>query len=277
MPTIFWGEKVPLTVNRIDRLFQNLSSRQSRAFVAYLVAGDPSPDLTPALVAALERAGTDVVELGVPFSDPLADGVVNQLGAQRALEAGTTVAGVFSIVEKIRASTQIPLVLFTYYNPVHHYGLDRFLADCERTGVDGILLLDLPPEEAGPEWNAHPGVRRISLIAPTTPEERIGKITAASSGFIYYVSREGVTGMQTSVSSSMEERVALIRRHTFLPVCVGFGISNPEQARQVARAAQGVVVGSAIVDRIASWRNEADLAARLEAFVQPLAAACHQP
>jgi len=263
-------------VNRIDQLFQNIATRNSRAFVAYLVAGDPTPSHTPGLVAALEKAGVDLVELGVPFSDPLADGVVNQLGAQRALDAGTTVGGVFRIVEQIRTTSRIPLVLFTYFNPVLHYGIDRFLDDCIRTGVDGVLLLDLPPEEAGKEWQAHPGVCRISLIAPTTPESRIQEIAAASSGFIYYVSREGVTGMQTQVSSSMEDRVALIRRHTDLPVCVGFGISNPEQARAVARAAQGVVVGSAIVDRIGTWKNEADLESRIVEFVRPMVDAAHQ-
>lgn len=264
-------------VNRIEKLFQNISARNSRAFVAYLVAGDPSPGHTPRLVGALEKAGVDLVELGVPFSDPLADGVVNQLGAQRALDGGTTVEGVFRIVEQIRATSGIPLVLFTYFNPVLHYGIDRFLDDCTRTGVDGVLLLDLPPEEAGKEWQAHPAVCRISLIAPTTPESRIRQIAAASSGFIYYVSREGVTGMQSQVSSSMEERVALIHRHTDLPVCVGFGISNPEQARTVARAAQGVVVGSAIVDRIGAWKDEADLEARIGEFVRPMVEAAHQP
>jgi tryptophan synthase alpha chain len=264
-------------VNRIDHLFRNLAGQNRCAFVAYLVAGDPSPGHTPGLVAALEKSGVDLIELGVPFSDPLADGLVNQLGAQRAIEAGTTMEGVFKMVESIRASSQIPLVLFTYFNPVLHYGTARFLTDCNRTGVDGVLVLDYPPEEAGKEWQENPGVKRISLIAPTTPEARIGQITKNSSGFIYYVSREGVTGMQSQISTSMEERVSLIRRHTSLPVCVGFGISNPDQARTVARISQGVVVGSAIVDRIHAWKQETDLAGRLEAFVRPMVEATHHP
>lgn len=264
-------------MNRIDACFQNLRQAGRKAFVAYLVAGDPSPARTPELVAALERAGVDLIELGVPFSDPLADGLVNQLGAQRALEAGTTLDAVFEAVRTIRRTSQIPIIFYVYFNMIHHAGASRFLTRCVEEGVDGVLPLDLPPEEAGPEWAANPGVRRISLIAPTTPESRIERITARSSGFIYYVSREGVTGMQQSVASGIDARVTLIRKHTALPVCVGFGVSNPEQARQVARFADGVVVGSAIVDRIAAWGREADLPARLEAFVRPMAEATHAP
>jgi tryptophan synthase alpha chain len=264
-------------MNRIDGCFRRLAQEGKKAFVAYLVAGDPSPRHTPDLVHALERAGADVIELGVPFSDPLADGVVNQLGAQRALEQGTTLDTVFEMVRTIRNHSQIPIIFYVYYNMIHHYGVDRFLRTCAAAGVDGVLPLDLPPEEAGAEWSAVPEICRISLIAPTTPESRIQRITAASSGFIYYVSREGVTGMQQGVATGIDARVALIKKHTALPVCVGFGVSNPEQARQISRAAEGVVVGSAIVDRIAQWGAAPDLAKQLEAFVRPLAAAVHEP
>jgi len=262
-------------MNRIDACFQRLRREGKKAFVAYIVAGDPHPDRTPELAAALERAGVDILELGVPFSDPLADGIVNQLGAQRALDQGTTLERVFQIVAEIRRHSQMPLIFYAYYNMIHHYGTDKFLRACATHGVDGVLPLDLPPEEAGKEWAAVPEVARISLVAPTTPESRIARIAAASSGFIYYVSREGVTGMQQGVAGGIPERVALIRRHTAIPVCVGFGVSNPDQARQVAACADGVVVGSAIVDRIAAWAADPALPARLQAFVTPLAAGAH--
>jgi tryptophan synthase alpha chain len=262
-------------MNRIDACFQHLRTRGKKAFVAYIVAGDPTPARTPELAAALEAAGVDLLELGVPFSDPLADGIVNQLGAQRALEQGTTLEKVFEIVRTIRRTSQIPIIFYVYFNMIHHLGTARFLRTCKEVGVDGVLPLDLPPEEAAHEWNDAPDIRRISLIAPTTPEDRIQRIAAASTGFIYYVSREGVTGMQTGVAGGIEARVALIRKHTSIPVCVGFGISNASQARQVASTADGVVVGSAIVDRIAAWGSDSDLAAKLQSFVTPLAAGAH--
>lgn len=262
-------------MNRIDACFHRLRAQGKKAFVAFIVAGDPHPDRTPALAAALERAGVDILELGVPFSDPLADGIVNQLGAQRALEQGTTLRHVFRIVSAIRRTSQIPLIFYAYFNMIHHYGTARFLRTCADHGVDGVLPLDLPPEEAAREWAAVPEVARISLIAPTTPEDRIARIAAASTGFIYYVSREGVTGMQTGIAGGIPQRVALIRRHTTLPVCVGFGVSNPDQARHVAACADGVVVGSALVDRIAAWAHDPDLPDKLQAFAAPLAAGAH--
>jgi tryptophan synthase alpha chain len=262
-------------MNRIDACFQRLRRDGKKAFVAYIVAGDPHPDRTPALAAALERAGVDILELGVPFSDPLADGIVNQLGAQRALDQGTTLERVFQIVAEIRRSSALPIIFYAYFNMIHHYGTARFLRTCADLGVDGVLPLDLPPEEAGREWAAVPEVARISLVAPTTPEDRIARIAAASTGFIYYVSREGVTGMQSGVAGGIPERVALIRKHTSIPVCVGFGVSNPDQARQVAASADGVVVGSAIVDRIAAWGTDPTLPEKLEAFVAPLASGAH--
>jgi tryptophan synthase alpha chain len=262
------------TPNRIDRLFAGLKASRRKALVAYLVAGDPSPDATPGLVRALEESGADVIELGVPFSDPLADGTVNQLGSQRALDAGTTLAGVLDMVKRIRARSEIPLVLFTYYNPVFHFGLEKFAAAAEAAGVDGILLLDLPPEEAE-EWPAGTALKRISLIAPTTPAPRVQAICAQSSGFLYYVSREGVTGMQQGLPGHIQDQLAVIQEATRLPVCVGFGISSPEQAAFVAGLADGVVVGSAIVDRIGKAGSPEAAAEAVRAFVTPLAAAVH--
>jgi tryptophan synthase alpha chain len=260
--------------NRLDQLFARLHTSQGKALVAYLVAGDPTLAATPTLVRALEESGADVIELGVPFSDPLADGLVNQLGSQRALEAGASLAGVLEAVKTIRQTSQVPLVLFTYYNPVFHFGLKAFAAAAEAAGVDGILLLDLPPEEAG-EWPAGSKLKRISLIAPTTPPERIRAICAKSSGFIYYVSREGVTGMQEGLPTHIRDQLSRIKEATTLPICVGFGISSPEQAAYVAGVADGVVVGSAIVDRIGKAGSPEKAAETLRAFVTPLAEAIH--
>ena len=255
--------------NRIDQCFKALRSRNEKAFIAYICAGDPSMSATIDLAITLERSGVDLLELGVPFSDPLADGVVNQLAAQRALAAGATVPGVLDCVRKIRRQSQIPIVLYTYLNPIFQFGLERLHREAADAGVDGLLLLDLPPEEDQPRE----GPFHIRLIAPTTPPERIGEICARAAGFIYYVSREGVTGVQSSVASSLSERVGEIRRATKLPIAVGFGISTPEQAREVAKVADGVVVGSAIVTKIAENANRPDLPALIAEFVGPLVAA----
>jgi tryptophan synthase alpha chain len=269
----------PQTDNRIDRKFRELKARGQKAFVAYITAGDPSPEMTPQLVWALERAGADIVELGVPFSDPLADGVVNQLAAQRALEAGTTTPRVLEILQAIRQQSQIPIVLYTYFNLVYAYGIERFCLQMAQAGADGVLVLDLPPEESqGTDVGSRLGdgsLRRISLVAPTSPPERIAKIIEKATGFVYYVSREGVTGMQETIATSIGSRVELLRKQTTLPICVGFGISTPEQARAVAQQADGAVVGSVLVNRIAEWGRDKDLPQKLEAFARPLAQAIH--
>jgi tryptophan synthase alpha chain len=270
----------PTSENRIDRKFRELKARGQKAFVAYITAGDPTPEATPELVWALERAGADIVELGVPFSDPLADGVVNQLSAQRALEAGTTTPRVFEILQTVRAQSQIPIVLYTYFNLIYAFGIERFCLQAFQAGADGLLVLDLPPEES--QGDASVGsrlgdgsLRRICLVAPTSPAERIAKIVQKASGFVYYVSREGVTGMQEHVAPSIGNRIDILRKHTALPICVGFGISTPEQARTVAHQADGAVVGSVLVNRIAEWGREKDLPQKLEAFARPLAQAIH--
>jgi tryptophan synthase alpha chain len=262
-------------MNRIDALFKTLAARHQKAFVAYLVAGDPDLDRTIDLVRGLERAGVDLIELGIPFSDPLADGLVNQLGAQRALAAGTTVSGILHTVEKIRATSHIPIVLFTYYNPIFHLGLDEFTRRATASGVDGALILDLPPEAAAREWPAS-DLKRITLIAPTTPVERIRQIAPAASGFIYYISRAGVTGMQDQLAADLAPRIAQLRAVSPLPVCVGFGVTTPAHAAAVAQLADGVIVGSAIVNRIAQLGAAPDLGEKLRAFVEPLVQATHQ-
>ena len=270
----------PISENRIDRKFRELKARGQKAFVAYITAGDPAPEATPGLVWALERAGADIVELGVPFSDPLADGVVNQLSAQRALEAGTTTPRVFEILKTVRKQSQIPIVLYTYFNLVYAFGIERFCLQAYQSGADGLLVLDLPPEESQDANSigsrlGDGSLRRICLVAPTSPAERIATIVQKATGFVYYVSREGVTGMQEHVATGVGSRIDLLRKHTKLPVCIGFGISTPEQARAVAHQADGAVIGSVLVNRIAEWGKEKDLPQKLEVFARPLAQAIH--
>jgi len=255
--------------NRIDQCFEALRFRNEKAFIAYICAGDPNFAATVALALALETAGTDILELGIPFSDPLADGLVNQLAAQRALEAGATVAGVLDCVRQIRQRSQIPIILYTYMNPIFQFGFDRFHREASAAGVDGLLILDLPPEEDRPTETLF----HIRLVAPTTPPDRIRKICADATGFIYYVSREGVTGVQTSVAASLDEHVAQIRQHTKLPIAVGFGISTAEQAREVAQVADAIVVGSAIVQRIVEESTALNMPERIGEFVARLTAA----
>jgi tryptophan synthase alpha chain len=258
---------------RLDDTFQQLRAAGRKAFVAYICAGDPSLYATLEIVRVLERCGVDIIELGLPFSDPLADGIVNQMAAGRALAGGATTAGVLDLVRRIRAHSQVPLVLFTYLNPVYAYGFAPFHADAAAAGADGVLLLDLPPDEDGLNAELHDGggLPRIRLIAPTTPPERMHRLAAGSRGFVYYISREGVTGAQQTLADNIASQVAEIKSGGCrVPVCVGFGISTPEQARAVALAADGVVVGSAIVKVIAEHGGRPDLAAKLEAFVRPL-------
>ncbi len=259
-------------MNRIVERFAKLKQENQKGFVAYIGAGDPDLEATRQLALAFDRANVDVLELGIPFSDPLADGVVNQLAAQRGLEAGTTPGGVLDTVKAIRKDSQIPVVLFVYFNLIHRRGLARFIADAKEAGIDGLLVLDLPPEESEnyEQLMADAGLCNIYLIAPTTPEERIETIAKRARGFIYYVSREGVTGMQTKVSDTIADMTGKIHAHTDLPIAVGFGISNPEQARAVAKTAEAVVVGSAIVNQIAEHGKSDDLVSHVEKFIGDL-------
>ncbi len=261
--------------NRIDTRFHQLRETKKAGFIAYITAGDPSPERTVEIALALEEAGVDILELGIPFSDPLADGATIQAAAGRAIAAGTTIPGVFEMIRGIRSTSELPVVLFTYLNPVYVYGYARFMRDAAEAGADGLLILDLPPDEAlrNAEFAGSHGLHSIQLIAPTTPPERMAVIAKAAEGFIYYVSREGVTGEQVSLSRGIADQVAEIRRHTSLPVAVGFGISTPEQAAEVAGAADAVVVGSAIVRKIAETGDSSSLAEVAGDFVRPLAAA----
>ena len=262
-------------MNRIVAKFAQLKSAGKKSFVVYVGAGDPNLEATRQLALAFDKAGVDILELGVPFSDPLADGLVNQLAAQRGLESGTTPPKLLETIAAIRKQLQIPIVLYIYFNLIHRVGLEKFIADAASAGVDGLLVLDLPPEESD-NYEAlmkRAGLCHIYLVSPTTPEDRMEFIVKRGSGFIYYISREGVTGMQTSVATNLASQVAKIRAHTNLPVAVGFGISNPAQAKAVASAADGCVVGSAVVNQIAEHGQSPELVAKVGAFVKALGAA----
>ena len=234
---------------RIGERFAELRKEGRKAFVAFLTAGDPSVERTIAAAGELERGGADVLELGVPFSDPLADGPVIQRASQRALERGVTLKTVLEATRAIRATSALPLLLFTYFNPLLQYGLTRLAKDAKDAGADGVLVTDLPPEEAG-EWldAARPaGLDTVFLAAPTSPPERLRKVAEASRGFVYAVSRTGVTGECQSLSDDALPLLERLRGLTREPVVLGFGIAAPEQAREAARVADGVVVGSALV------------------------------
>jgi tryptophan synthase alpha chain len=270
--------------NRINTCFVRLRSEKGKGFIPYICAGDPNLETTVDLVSALEKIGADLIELGIPFSDPLADGIVNQLAAQRALTAGTTVRVVLDCIREIRRNSQIPIVLYTYLNPVFQFGLTKFHREAEGAGVDGLLILDLPPEEdndvelassqsdIGRDADAT-NLIHVRLIAPTTPRDRIAVIAKNACGFLYYVSREGVTGARDTLAGSLAEKIAQLRKLSDLPIAVGFGISTADQAREVARHADAVVVGSAIVDLIAKHGTKPDLIERVGSFAGELAEA----
>lgn len=240
-------------MNRIESAFSKAKSEGRSAFVSYVCAGDPDIDTSLEVCRTLIESGVDVMELGVPFSDPLADGLTNQLAAQRALDSGTTQQDVFALVRKIRAENdEVPIVFYTYYNLMFSNGLDAYIAEAKEAGVDGLLVLDLPPEEAEEHLascKAH-GMGTVFLIAPTTPPERVGVIAKHATGFVYYVSRTGVTGVRSDLAEDLSEMVGMIREVTDKPLVVGFGVSKREQVRSICELADGVVVGSAIVNTI---------------------------
>jgi tryptophan synthase alpha chain len=255
-------------VTRIARVF----SEKPKVLVAYITAGDPTPKRTPALVAALERGGADLIELGLPFSDPVADGPVIMRAGDRALKAGTTVAKVLEIAREIRRTSEIPLLLFTYLNPVIRYGLDRLAADAKAAGIDGCLLIDASVEEAESYVNAMraAGLDTVFLVAPTSTERRLQLVAQYSSGFVYLVSRTGVTGVQNTVSETVGPLLAAVRAATKLPLAVGFGISTPAHVAEIAKVADGIVVGSAFMRLIEENAAAPDLEQKLETFTRSL-------
>jgi len=262
-------------MDRIAQAFARARQEKRAAFVAYLCAGDPDFETSLAACLAVINAGVDVLELGVPFSDPLADGLTNQLAAQRALESGMNAERVFELVRRIREKSQVPLVFYTYYNLVFSNGVENYVREARAAGVDGMLTLDLPPEEAGEVQAAcrKHDLKTVFIVAPTTPAERLVKIGAAATGFVYYVSREGVTGVRDQVAANIPEAVAQIRQHTKLPVVVGFGISTAAQVKEVAGSSDGVVVGSALVNVVKDYLGRrGDLPERLQSRAAELVA-----
>ncbi len=262
-------------MNSIQQAFAANGAAQRGTLIIYVTAGDPDLDATVEIVTTLAQSGADIVELGMPYSDPLADGPTIQAASQRALERGATVQGVFDCAARIRQRTQIPLVMMTCFNPILQYGPERFAQEAARVGVAGVLASDLPPSESG-EWcavAAEHGLATVFLVAPTTPEQRIGEVVERTTGFVYAVSRAGVTGAREELPGDLIESVARIRQATDLPVAVGFGISTPEQVAAVCRVADGAIVGSAVVDIIARAQGDDSLVDQVGQFVSALAEA----
>ncbi len=259
-------------MSRIERLFENLKRDGRKGLVAYLTAGDPAPGRTPALVEALVRGGADLIELGVPFSDPIADGPVIQAGGERALKAGTTLPRVLQIAAEIRKRSEVPLLLFTYLNPVMRYGLERLAKDAAAAGIDGCLLTDASVEEAHDYVEAmqRHGLDTVFLAAPTSTERRLQLVAQYSRGFIYLVSRTGVTGERDSLSNQVGPLIEAVRRVTDLPLAVGFGVSKPEHVAELGRQVEAVVVGSAIVRLIGQYGSDPSLETRLESYIREL-------
>ncbi|RMF93314.1 MAG: tryptophan synthase subunit alpha [Nitrospinota bacterium] len=236
-------------MGRIETVFTRLRRTGKKALIPFLMAGDPDLEQTAALLLELEKRGADLIELGVPFSDPIADGPIIQRAAQRALGRGTSLTTVLDLVSQLRSKTGVPLILLTYYNPVFRYGEERFVQDALQAGVDGVIIPDLPPEEGRSllQRTAETDLDLVCLLAPTSPPERIALIARVSQGFIYYVSRTGITGIRERLAEDLRTMLTRIRAVTDKPVAVGFGISNPAQAQVVASFADGVIVGSALI------------------------------
>jgi len=264
-------------MSRLDSTFQNLANAKQKAVIAYVCGDDPNPSQSLEVLLQLAQSGVDIIEIGVPFSDPLADGIVNQMASERALKAGSNLPSILQLVRNFRQHSSTPIVLFSYLNPIYSYGFEQFEKDAHAAGVDGVLILDLTHDERQHNPNLCSGklLDSICLIAPTTSHERIEAICRQGSGFIYALSRSGVTGVHGQPLANIDQQVANIKQHTALPVCVGFGIGNAEQARKVAQFADGVIVGSALVSVIADHRNSTaqQLRQAVKAFIEPIVAA----
>jgi tryptophan synthase alpha chain len=255
---------------RLTRAFERLREEKKAGLVTYITAGDPSLAQTEGIIRALDRAGADVLEVGVPFSDPLADGPVIQRATERALAAGATLGGVLDSIARIRADVQAPIVIFSYANPILRFGAERFADRAANAGVDGVLVLDLPIEEADEFRSllASRGIDTILLLSPTTTDDRLRRAAALGSGFLYAISRLGVTGARDTLADGAEDMVRRIRAVSDLPIALGFGISKPEHVRAVGQWADAAVVGSALVDVIAAAGASSDLFTRVEEYVR---------
>lgn len=236
-------------MSKIEEVFKDLRVKGRKAFIPYIMAGDPDLAKTEEVILFFEEVGADIVELGIPFTDPLADGPTIQRASERALKKGITLKKVLEFVKRIRRSIKIPIVLMTYYNPIFKYGEERFVKETVQYGVNGIIVPDLPPDEATDliRFSKREGLDTVFLLAPTSTEDRVKTVARTSSGFIYYVSITGITGSRLQIDESLGESIKKIRKITDKPVCVGFGVSNPEEASRVSEIADGVIIGSAIV------------------------------
>lgn len=259
-------------MGRIEQAFNRLKDRDEKALVVYLTAGDPDLPTTEALIHSLAAAGVDILEIGVPFSDPTADGPVIQAASRRALQNGANLTKILDMIEIIRKTSEIPIVLFGYYNPVFIYGNEAFARRAKAAGVDGILVVDLPPEEAAElrMYTDRAGIDFISLIAPTTPDQRIRRIVEKAAGFLYYISVTGVTGTARPGVDNIQRNMKKIKNISSLPVVVGFGISTPAQAAQIAPHADGIVIGSAVVKMIEENAGRDDLIPIVTSFAGAL-------
>jgi len=259
--------------NRIDKKFEELKTLKKKAFIAFITAGDPNLKVTEELVCSFEGVNVDIVELGVPFSDPLADGPTIQAASRRALAKGVTLKKILNTVKNIRVKTDIPICLMTYYNPVFHYGEKKFVEDVKKCGVDGLIIPDLPYQEAKVliESARKHDVATIMFLTPTTTEKRMKEVVKAATGFIYYVSLTGVTGERKSLPSDIAGHIKSARKVSKKPICVGFGISNAEQVKAMSKIADGVIVGSAIVNEINKNVGKKDIVKKISIFVSKLA------
>jgi len=257
---------------RIEQHFDALKKKGEKALVVYLTAGDPDLETTRLLMPSLQEAGVDILEIGVPFSDPTADGPIIQAASQRALHSGATLSNILDMIDSIRPVVRIPIVLFGYYNPIFSYGNERFAIRAKEVGVDGILVVDLPPEESQElrQYTDHARIDFISLIAPTTDNSRIQKIAKKATGFLYYISITGVTGTAKPVISTIKSDVERIRSATALPLVIGFGISTPSQAADIASCADGIVIGSAFVDLLVKNIGKSNLIEIASLFVRDI-------
>jgi tryptophan synthase alpha chain len=255
-------------VTRIETRFEELRKAKRKAFIPYITAGDPDLKTTADLILALDKAGADVIEVGVPFSDPIADGPENQRATERALTSGTSLTDILRMGTEVRKKSQVPLLIMSYYNPLLHYGLEKLAHDAAAAGFDGILASDLTVEESGPyvETMKKAGLNTVFLVAPTSSPERIRKIAAMSTGFLYAVSRTGVTGERQELAADLRDFLKTLRTHTSVPIAVGFGISQPEQVKAVWQEADGAVVGSALVRVIEENSGFSDVAERVARF-----------
>lgn len=265
-------------MNRIKKTFNRLKRNKSKAFIVYITAGYPSLSRTERIVLELEKSGVDIIEIGIPFSDPMADGLTIQRSSERSLAAGTTLKKILKNVKDIRKKSQIPIVVMSYLNPVYRYGIKRFVKDAVECGIDGAIFPDLPPEEASEFEKAakDKDFYIIFLASPTSTPERIKAIAKHSKGFIYYVSLTGITGARNTLPPYISQNIRNIKRLTRKPVCVGFGVSNEKQARIISSVADGVIVGSAVIDVISKYEGKGTLEKAIGQFTSRLAEAVHR-